>query len=108
MGDEPMNAPNMDVTQRGEISEQHQNVAKPVVQKNLVVLSTIHQETPQTITQPKVVNVHNGDNHEPIQTFDEVIYVQQPWRFASPCYNLPKTNASTSITTSAGFLNQPS
>jgi hypothetical protein len=51
MGDEPMNAANMDVTQRGEISEQHQNVAKPVVQKNLVVFSTIHQETPQTITQ---------------------------------------------------------
>jgi len=55
-----------------------------------------------------VVNVHNGDNHEPIQPFDEVIYVQQPWRFASPSYNLPKTNASTSITTSASFLNQPS
>jgi hypothetical protein len=108
MGDEPMNAPNMDATQRGEINEQHQNVAKPVVQKNLVVFSTIHQETPRTITQPKVVNVHNGDNHEPFQPFDEVIYVQQLWRFVSPGYNLPKTGASTSITASAGFLNQPS
>ncbi len=42
------------------------------------MLSTIHRETPQTITQPKIVNVHNDDNHEPIQPFDEVIYVRQP------------------------------
>jgi len=46
--------------------EQHQNVAKPITQKNPITLSTTRQETPQTITQRKVVNVHNDDNHEPI------------------------------------------
>jgi hypothetical protein len=44
MGDEPMNAPNIDVAQRGEVNEQHQNVAEPIVQRNPVALSTIHQE----------------------------------------------------------------
>jgi hypothetical protein len=50
MGDEPMNAPNMDVTQRGEINEQHQNVIKAVVQRCPTMFSTTHQETPQTTT----------------------------------------------------------
>jgi hypothetical protein len=31
MGDEPMNAPNMDVAQRGKVNEQHLNVAKLVM-----------------------------------------------------------------------------
>jgi hypothetical protein len=31
MGDEPMNALNTYATQRREVNEQHQNVAKPVV-----------------------------------------------------------------------------
>jgi len=31
MGNEHVNAPNMDVTERGKVNEQHQNVAKPVV-----------------------------------------------------------------------------
>jgi hypothetical protein len=31
MGDEPMNAPNIDVTQRGEINEQQPNVAKSIL-----------------------------------------------------------------------------
>jgi hypothetical protein len=30
MGNEPMNAPNTDAAQRGEVNEQHQNVAKPI------------------------------------------------------------------------------
>jgi hypothetical protein len=55
-----------------------------------------------------VVNVHNDDNHEPIQPFDEVVYVQQPWQSATPGYNLHKTCASTPIITSIGFKNQPS
>ncbi len=59
-----MNAPNTNATQRGEVNEQHQNVIEPVVQKDLVGFSTTHQETPRTITQPRVVNVHNDDNHE--------------------------------------------
>jgi hypothetical protein len=50
-----------------------------------------------------VVNVHNDDNHEPIQPFDEVVYVQQPWQSATPGYNLHKTCASTPIITSIGF-----
>jgi len=46
MRDEPMNALNIDVAQRGEINEQHQNVAKSVVHKDPEVLSTIHKKTP--------------------------------------------------------------
>jgi hypothetical protein len=46
MGDEPMNAPNMDATQRGEVNEQHKNVAKLVVQRDPKTLSTTHQKTP--------------------------------------------------------------
>jgi hypothetical protein len=30
--------------------------------------------TPQTSTQPQVMNVHNGDNHELVQQFDEVVF----------------------------------
>jgi hypothetical protein len=55
-----------------------------------------------------VVSVHNDDNHELFQLFNEIVFVQQPWRFATPSYNLPKTGASTLITTSIGFQNQPS
>jgi hypothetical protein len=55
-----------------------------------------------------VVSVHNDDNHEPIEPFDEVVYVQQPWHSTTPSYNLPKTNASTPFTTFVGFQNQPS
>jgi hypothetical protein len=69
MGDEPMNAPNMDASQRGKINEQHQNVIDSVVQRDLTTFSTTHQETPRTTTQPRVVNVHNGDNHELVQSF---------------------------------------
>jgi hypothetical protein len=54
------------------------------------------------------VNVHNDDNHELVQLFNEVIYVQQPWRFPTPSYNLLRIGASTPITTSVGFQNQPS
>jgi hypothetical protein len=32
--------------------------------------------------------------------------MQQPWQFVTLGYNLPKTGASTSITTSVGFQNQ--
>jgi hypothetical protein len=42
MGDETMNALNMDVAQRGKVNEHHQNVAKLVVHKDLIALSTIH------------------------------------------------------------------
>ncbi len=38
-----MNAPNMDAAQRGEVNEQHQNVAKQVMQRNPIVLFTTHQ-----------------------------------------------------------------
>jgi hypothetical protein len=46
MGDEPMNAPNMDATWRGKVNEQHQNVAESIVQRDPTTLSTTHQETP--------------------------------------------------------------
>jgi len=48
------------------------------MQKDPIAFSTTHQETPQTITQPRVVNVHNDDNHEHVQLFNEVVFVQQP------------------------------
>jgi hypothetical protein len=41
MGDEPMNATNTNVAQRGEVNEHHQNVIKPVLQKAPIVLSTL-------------------------------------------------------------------
>jgi hypothetical protein len=75
MGIESVNASNMDATQRGKVNEQNQNVTKQVVQKDAIVLSTIH-ETPRTSTQLKVMNARNGDNHEPIHSFDEVVYVR--------------------------------
>ncbi len=37
-----MNAPNMDVTQRGKINEQHQNVIEAVVQRCPTTFSTTH------------------------------------------------------------------
>ncbi len=71
------------------------------------MLSTTHQITPQTLTQPWVVNVHHDDNHEHVQLFDEIVSTQQPWRSTTPSYCLPKTNAPKPITTSIGFQNQP-
>jgi hypothetical protein len=55
-----------------------------------------------------VVIVHNDDNHEFVQLFNEVVSIQQPWQSVIPCYNLPKTGASTPIITFTGFQNQPS
>jgi hypothetical protein len=60
------------------------------------------------ITRPRVENVHNDDIDEHVQSFDEVVYGQQPWQYATPCYNLPIIGASTPITTFVGFQNQPS
>ncbi len=77
-GSEPVNASNMDVAQKGEFNEQHQIATKHVVLRDPSMFCTIHQ-TPQTSTQSKVVSVHNGDNHEPIQPFDEIVSVRQPW-----------------------------
>jgi hypothetical protein len=54
------------------------------------------------------MNVHNDDNHELVQLFDEVIFVHRPLRSITPCYNLPRTSASTQIIISIGFQNQPS
>ncbi len=48
MGDETVNAPKIDATQRGEVNEQHQNIVEPVVQKDPITLSTIYQEMPPT------------------------------------------------------------
>jgi hypothetical protein len=64
MGTKPMNAPNTDATQKGEANEQHQNATKPVVLKDPIVLSSTHQVTPQTSTQPWATSVHHDDNHE--------------------------------------------
>jgi len=66
MGDECMNVAHMNATQKGEVNEQHQNVAKPIVQRYLRAFLTIHQETSQTTTQPKVVSVYHDDNHKPV------------------------------------------
>jgi hypothetical protein len=46
MGNEHVTTPNMDVTQRGEVNDQHQNVVEPIMQRDLTTLSTIHQKTP--------------------------------------------------------------
>ncbi len=52
MGNKLVNALNTNVAQREEVNEQHQNVTKLIMQRNLTMLSTIHQETPRTIIQP--------------------------------------------------------
>ncbi len=53
------------------------------------------------------MNGHNDDNHEHVQPFDEVVFVQQPWRSTTPSYNLPKTDAYAPVITFVGFQNQP-
>jgi len=46
MINELVNAPNTYATQRGEVNEQHENVVKLVMPRDLVLLSTTRQETP--------------------------------------------------------------
>ncbi len=53
------------------------------------------------------MNVCHDDNHEPILSFDEIVFARQPRWFATLGYNLPKTDAFTPITTSIGFQNHP-
>jgi hypothetical protein len=71
--------------------------------KDPIVLSTIHQLTPQTSTQPQAAIVHHDDNYEHVQLFDEVVSTQQPWRSTTLSYYLPITNARTTITRFIGF-----
>jgi len=97
-----MNASNVGATQRGEVNEQHQNATKHVVQRDPIMFFTIHQ-TPQTSTQLRVMNVHNDGNHEPIQPFDEVVSIQQPWQSTIQGYYLPRKGSLTLIATSIGF-----
>jgi hypothetical protein len=52
------------------------------------------------------MNVYHDDNHEHVQLFDEIVYVQQPWQSTTLSYNLPITDASTPISISANFQNQ--
>jgi len=73
MGNEVMNAPNTNATQRGKVNEQHQIVAELVVQRDPTMLSTTHKRTPRRITQPRVMNVYHDDNRERVQPFDEVV-----------------------------------
>jgi hypothetical protein len=53
------------------------------------------------------MNVYHDDNHELIQLLNEVVSTWQPWRYATPRYNLPRISASTPFTTSIGFQNYP-
>ncbi len=53
------------------------------------------------------MNVYHDDNHEPIQPFDEVVFVLQPWQFVTSGNNLPKIDAFPPITTFVSFQNQP-
>jgi hypothetical protein len=76
------------------------------VQRDLATLSTIHQATPHTSTQPWVVNVHHDDNHELVPLFDKVVSAKQPWQSATLCYYLARMGALTPIATFASFQNQ--
>jgi hypothetical protein len=71
------------------------------------MLSTTHQTTPQTSTQLWILSVQHDDNHEHVQLFDEVVFAWQPWWSTTQGNCLPRTNASTSITKSTSFENQP-
>lgn len=72
MGNELVNVSNVNVAQKENDFEWHQNETTQVVQRNQAVLSNTHQ-TPQISTQQRAVNVQNGDNHEHVQLFDEVV-----------------------------------
>ncbi len=54
------------------------------------MLLTIHQVTPQTLTQLQVVNVHNGDNHELVQQTNEVISIHNHGNLQSQVTIYPK------------------
>jgi hypothetical protein len=73
MGNELVNAPNMDTTQWVEANEQHQFAIKPIVLKNLALPSTTYQVTPQTLTQRRTMSILNGVNNKLVQKFDEVV-----------------------------------
>jgi hypothetical protein len=105
MGNKPVNAPNMDVTQRGKANEQHQNEIELIMQRDPIALSTTRQHHTHHL-KPWVMSIHHDDNHEFVQLFD-IVSVRQPWKFATLDYYLPITNAPTPIATSIGFQNQP-
>jgi hypothetical protein len=46
MGDERVTTLNTNVTQRGEVNEQHQNVTEPIMQRKPIMFGTTHQKTP--------------------------------------------------------------
>jgi len=74
MGNEPMNAPNMDVAQKGEVNEQHKNnVIELLMHRDPTMLLTTHKKTPQIITKPWAMSVYHDDNHELVQLFDEIV-----------------------------------
>jgi len=52
------------------------------------------------------VNVYHDDNHESIQSFDEVISTRQPWLSVASNYKLFRIGASTPIATFVS-QNQP-
>jgi hypothetical protein len=60
---ELMNAPNMDVTQWVQTNDKHQNVAKLIMPRDPTIPLNNHQMTPQTSTQQRAMNIHNGDNN---------------------------------------------
>jgi hypothetical protein len=49
------------------------------------------------------VNVHNGDNHEPIQQFDEGVSIQQQWRSTTLIYFISIIGVPTLISNFCWF-----
>jgi hypothetical protein len=53
------------------------------------------------------MSVFHDDNHEHVQSFDEVVFIWQPWGFATRGYNLFKISAYTRIALNTSFQNHP-
>jgi hypothetical protein len=102
---ELVNAPNMDVTQWVQTNDQHQNVTKLIMPRDPTIPLNSHQMTPQTSTQQRAMNIHNGGNNEHVQQFDEVVLGQQQWQFVTFGYFIPKTNVPTPTIIFVGLQN---
>jgi hypothetical protein len=81
------------------------NVAKLIVPRDPTIPLNSHQMTPQTSTQQRAMNIHNGGKNECVQQFDEVVSARQQWQFVTSHYFIPKTSVPTPIIIFVGLQN---
>ncbi len=56
-------------------------------------------------TQQHAMNIHNGDNNEHVQKFDEVVSTQQQWWFVTPWLFHTQTSVPTPTIVFVGLQN---